>query len=94
MSRHRGPIIIAGDFNNWSKSRSRLISEMAQRLSLEQLPFKNHNRTRVFGSEIDHIFYRELSVMAHKTHEVSSSDHNPITVTFRATHSHLVRKSI
>ena len=91
LERHRGPIILAGDFNNWSKSRSRLISEMIQRLSLEQLPFRNHNRTRVFGSEIDHIFYRGLTVMAHKTYEVTSSDHNPITVTFRATHTHLAR---
>lgn len=92
LARHQGPVVIAGDFNNWSESRTRLITEMIQRLSLEQLPFRNHNRTRVFGSEIDHIFYRGLSVVTHKTYAVSSSDHNPITVTFRATKTHLARK--
>lgn len=83
LGRHQGPIVLAGDFNNWSDGRSRLISEMVQRLSLEQLPYRNHNRTRVMGSAIDHIFYRGLVVVDHKTHEVTSSDHNPITVTFR-----------
>lgn len=96
LGRHRGPIVLAGDFNNWSDGRSRLIKEMVQRLSLEQLPFRNHNRTRVLGSAIDHIFYRGLSVVEHKTHEVTSSDHNPITVSFRVNQGamRLVRKSI
>jgi len=84
LAQHHGPIILAGDFNNWSDGRTRLVKDMVERLSLQQLPYENHNRTMVFGSAIDHIFYRGLEVLNHKTHMVASSDHNPITVMFKA----------
>lgn len=91
LSRHYGPMILAGDFNNWSDGRTRLLTEMVERLSLQQLPYENHNRTMVFGSAIDHIFYRGLLVARHETHKVTSSDHNPITVTFRAAKTRIAR---
>lgn len=91
LLQHNGPILLAGDFNNWSDDRTKLLLEMAQRLSLQQLPYENHNRTMVFGSAIDHIFYRGLSVLSHTTHQVTSSDHNPITVTFKATQTRIAR---
>ena len=91
LSRHYGPMILAGDFNNWSDGRTRLLTEMVERLSLQQLPYENHNRTMVFGSAIDHIFYRGLLVAHHETHKVTSSDHNPITVTFRTAKTRIAR---
>jgi endonuclease/exonuclease/phosphatase (EEP) superfamily protein YafD len=91
LAQHDGPILLAGDFNNWSNGRTRLLTEMVQRLSLQQLPYENHNRTMVFGSAIDHIFYRGLTVVTHETHQVTSSDHNPITVVFRATPTRIAR---
>jgi len=91
LAQHRGPLILAGDFNNWSDGRSHLVKEMVKRLSMQQLPYKNHNRTMVFGSAIDHVFYRGLEVLNHETHEVTSSDHNPITVTFKATPVEIAR---
>ena len=92
LAGHDGPIILAGDFNNWSDERTQIVIEMMQRLSLKQLPYKNHNRTLVFGSAIDHVFYRGLTVTSHKTHHVTSSDHNPITVTFKTSDIRLARK--
>ena len=93
LAQHGGPIVLAGDFNNWTDARTRLIAEMVGRLSLQQLPYENHNRTMVLGSTIDHIFYRDLSVVSHETHQVTSSDHNPITVIFKAIDTRIARKS-
>jgi len=91
LSTHDGPIVLAGDFNNWSDKRTQVLLDMMQRLSLEQLPYKNHNRTLVLGNAIDHVFYRGLTAVSHQTHHVTSSDHNPITVTFKASDTRLVR---
>lgn len=91
LSKHDGPIVLAGDFNNWSEKRSKVLLDMMERLSLMQLPYENHNRTLVLGNAIDHVFYRGLATVSHKTHHVTSSDHNPITVTFRVTDTRLAR---
>jgi len=82
IQKHQGPMIIAGDFNSWSKQRMQVLKQFRQSLSLTKLPEQNHTRTRVFGNVIDHIFYRGLLPINIETFEVNSSDHNPITVTF------------
>ncbi len=91
LADHDGPIVLAGDFNNWSDERTRVLLDIMQRLSLKQLPYRNHNRTLVLGSAIDHVFYRGLEVIHNVTHHVTSSDHNPITVTFKYTDARLAR---
>ena len=91
LSKHEGPIVLAGDFNNWSDKRTKVLLDMMERLSLKQLPYENHNRTMVLGNAIDHVFYRGLETISHKTHHVTSSDHNPITVTFRVSDTRLAR---
>ncbi|HBE91483.1 MAG TPA: endonuclease/exonuclease/phosphatase family protein [Gammaproteobacteria bacterium] len=83
LEQHDGPIILAGDFNSWSDERLRIIEEMISELSLQALSYENHNRTKIFGQEIDHVFYRGLEPVMLETREVTSSDHNPIMVTFR-----------
>jgi len=79
---YKGPMIIAGDFNSWSQGRIHIIEAFRQDLSLQALPYQNHQRTRVFGNAIDHIFYRGLTPTDLTTPEVTSSDHNPIIVNF------------
>ncbi len=83
LQQHDGPIILAGDFNSWSDDRLAAIEKMVNELALQSLTYENHNRTRIFGREIDHVFYRGLDAMKIATQEVTSSDHNPIMVTFR-----------
>lgn len=83
LEQHEGPIIVAGDFNSWSDQRQRIISQMTDRLSLQSLHYENHKRTRIFGREIDHVFYRGLEPLKIETRDVTSSDHKPILVTFR-----------
>jgi endonuclease/exonuclease/phosphatase (EEP) superfamily protein YafD len=88
---HDGPVIIAGDFNSWNEPRNRIVREMVKSLSLQSLSYRNHNRTSAFGHVLDHVFYRGLFPLTVSTIDVTSSDHNPIRVTFRlaASDNHL-----
>jgi len=83
LQHHDGPIILAGDFNNWTAERKKIIDNLIGELSLTMLPFENENRTIIFGDPVDHILYRGLKPLSHYVHHVNSSDHNPITVAFR-----------
>jgi len=80
---HQGPVIVAGDFNSWSDGRKEIIDQMVADLSLETVTYKSKNRITIFGNEIDHVFYRGLDSVASEARQVTSSDHNPIKVTFR-----------
>lgn len=80
---HRGPLILAGDFNNWSKRRSDILFEVAEGLGLVPLTLTEDARSRHWGAPVDFVFYRGLEVVDARSLEVSSSDHNPILVKFR-----------
>ena len=80
---HRGPVIVAGDFNSWSDSRKEIVNAMVDDLSLKAVTYKSQNRVTIFGNEIDHVFYRGLESVSGEAQQVTSSDHNPIKVTFR-----------
>ena len=83
LSRHRGPLIVAGDFNNWSYERTKIMFAMADELSLTRLDYESSSQTSRLGGNVDHIFYRGLQPLTHSSPQVSSSDHNPIKVQFR-----------
>ncbi len=83
IEQHSGPLIIAGDFNSWSDARNEVVDAMVEKLSLKGLAYTSHNRVKVFGHALDHVFYRGLDIISEETLEVSSSDHNPIRVSFR-----------
>lgn len=84
IAQHRGPVIVAGDFNSWSDKRKEIVNAMVQELSLKAVTYKSSNRVTIFGNEIDHVFYRGLESLSSEAQRVTSSDHNPIKVTFRA----------
>lgn len=84
LQAHTGPLLLAGDFNNWGEERSLIVARLAEVLSLTVLPFEQEDgRTIFFGDPVDHIFYRNLEPVRFNVHSVTSSDHNPITVAFR-----------
>lgn len=83
IEQHKGPTIIAGDFNSWSEARLAIVNAMAEKLALKKLAYTNQNRVRMFGNALDHVFYRGLEVITEETLIVTSSDHNPIKVSFR-----------
>jgi endonuclease/exonuclease/phosphatase (EEP) superfamily protein YafD len=84
LRNHRGPIIFAGDFNTWNDERSAVVHSIATRLSLSPVRFAVDERTRFMGERIfDWIYSRGLEVVAASAWPVSSSDHNPVTASFR-----------
>ena len=83
IKHHDGPMIVAGDFNSWSDERMLEVSELTNKLSLSRIKYPVNNKTHVFGNAIDHVFYRQLELVSNQVWQVSSSDHNPISVNFR-----------
>jgi endonuclease/exonuclease/phosphatase (EEP) superfamily protein YafD len=82
LNAHPGPMIVAGDFNTWSKGRMSRVKAMTDRLGLTAVKFDD-NRTRIFGQSIDHVYYRGLESTYALTSMTTASDHNPLTVGFK-----------
>lgn len=82
VAEHRGPMIVAGDFNTWSEQRTALLHKLTAELALQEVKFANEHRTHVWGLPLDHIYYRGLQVLEATSTEQAESDHNPLLVTF------------
>ena len=83
LEKHDGPILLAGDFNSWNGERIKIMTALIDKLSLQVLVFDEESRTTFFGEPVDHILYRGLKPLSYEIHQVTSSDHNPISVVFR-----------
>ena len=83
VSQHRGPLIIAGDFNTWNKERLRILADFTKQLGIRAVTFATDHRVTFMGQRFDHIFYRQLVPLEALTEKVTTSDHNPMLVTFR-----------
>ncbi len=81
LAMHNGPVIVAGDFNTWRKRRLQVLQAVVERLELEELAFDVDQRVTPFGSIVDRIFVRGLNTRNASTTAVTSSDHNPMSVT-------------
>ena len=82
-AQHKGPMIVAGDFNNWNDERKAIVNQMQSALSLKSGKIKKTHQTHFFGKVIDYIFYRGLVPVFSTSKMVTSSDHNPIQIQFR-----------
>ena len=84
ISAHRGPLIVAGDFNSWSPRRRVILAQAARELGLTRVPVAAR-RLRHFNQILDHIFYRGLHVVSAKALlHIKSSDHVPLWVMFKS----------
>lgn len=83
LARHRGPIVLAGDFNTWSDERMEVVRAIAERLSLSPVAFDVDERKRFMGRVFDRVYVRGIEVLGASAWPVRSSDHNPVLVSLR-----------
>ncbi|WPU66746.1 endonuclease/exonuclease/phosphatase family protein [Peredibacter starrii] len=84
ISKHEGPVLVAGDFNTRTKARMRYLFDLMQKHKLTEVKFKNaHQRmvAKFTNNVLDHGFVRGLDV---KNAEVlgfaRGSDHKPMVL--------------
>lgn len=81
IAAHQGPIILAGDFNSWSKERLGLLLRLAKHYHLKEVHYKKDVRLRFNQNPLDHIFIRGLRLISSTTKLTKASDHNPLLIT-------------
>lgn len=80
---HDGPVILAGDFNAWSRQRLHLVYHLIRKLNLRSVSFSSDMRKTFMGRPLDFVFYRGLKVEHAEIIHTDSSDHNPLFVNFK-----------
>lgn len=84
LSKHQGPIIVAGDFNSWSADRMAVMRSALDTLGVKEVSYRPDHRTQfITGLPLDHVFYRGLNLIKAEAPESDASDHNPLEVIFR-----------
>ncbi len=79
---HQGPVIMAGDFNAWSRQRINALYHFAREMGLREVHFTDDYRRRAFGRPLDFVFYRGMRVAGASVLVTQASDHNPLLVEF------------
>jgi endonuclease/exonuclease/phosphatase (EEP) superfamily protein YafD len=82
VSEHQGPVIFSGDLNTWRAGRRAIVDGIVASLGLSEVVFDGPRKT-FGGFPLDHVFYRDLHVLAADVPVIGSSDHNPLVVRFR-----------
>lgn len=83
IGEHKGPVILAGDFNTWNALRFKSLRAATAKMDLQEIPLTRKGRFVHLNKDLDHVFSRGLDVV--KTEVlmgVKSSDHYPIVVEF------------
>jgi len=82
IAHHKGPLIIAGDFNTWNLKRINHLRALMTRLGLREVEFTDKQHIKCFLSHpLDYVFYRGLRVEQASAIDVAISDHNPVLAT-------------
>jgi endonuclease/exonuclease/phosphatase (EEP) superfamily protein YafD len=81
ISVHAGPMIFAGDFNTWSKSRMEHLFHRTSELGLTRAPLESP--MGIFNATLDHIFFRGINIKSTQLRtDIQSSDHLPLEIQF------------
>ncbi|NUF27123.1 Uncharacterized conserved protein YafD, endonuclease/exonuclease/phosphatase (EEP) superfamily [Gilliamella bombicola] len=83
IKEHNGPVILAGDFNAWSKQRVDLLYNLVRSIELKPVSFSVDIRKKFMGRPLDFVFYRGLRLDTAEIISTTTSDHNPLLVSFR-----------
>ena len=78
LESHDGPAVVAGDFNNWSGPRQRVIEDFAREFGLELTRFEPDWRSRHLGSFVDGTLRRGLRTLDATALPTTRSDHHPL----------------
>jgi len=82
---HEGPVLFAGDFNTWTKKKTKTLKSYMQLLGLQEVIFDNGNermKAPITGRILDYVFVREISIIhAHVWGELDGSDHKALSLT-------------
>ncbi len=84
LQHHTGPMVVAGDFNCWNRSRLRIITDLARDLGLRQArPERPRLVKQFFGFELDRVYFRQMMLQHMDALENRIfSDHNPLVAIF------------
>lgn len=83
IKEHTGPVILAGDFNAWSRQRLNLLYHLIRTIELKPVNFNIDIRKTFMGRPLDFVFYRGLQLDTAQIINTTASDHNPLLVNFR-----------
>lgn len=81
---HRGPLIVAGDFNVWSRQRRLRLLQFCRSVGLRQAIMDDPHHIKTYRQHpLDFIFYRNLTLLETSAIDTSRvSDHNPLYARF------------
>ncbi|MDF7667719.1 endonuclease/exonuclease/phosphatase family protein [Orbaceae bacterium ESL0727] len=83
VNEHCGPVILAGDFNAWSRQRLNLLYHLIRTIELKPVNFTVDMRKTFMGRPLDFVFYRGLELTSAQIIQTNASDHNPLLAQFR-----------
>ena len=85
LKKYEGAMIVAGDFNTWSKTRTEQLYNFKDELGLDTVPFKQDGVVKSFmGNNLDFILYRGLELVEYNVDITQKiSDHNPLFAQFK-----------
>jgi endonuclease/exonuclease/phosphatase (EEP) superfamily protein YafD len=83
LEKHRGPILLAGDFNTWRASRLSKFISLVKKAGLIEVKIPEEYRKASFNMVLDHVFVRGLHVdkIQDLSSKINSSDHEPLSFT-------------
>jgi len=82
VAAHKGPCIVAGDFNTWNEARMHVLDRAMNHAGLARVPV-SAPQWRHFGQVLDHVFFRDIRLIhAHALTHVKTSDHVPLAAEF------------
>lgn len=85
LQEHEGPILAAGDFNTWSRTRRNMVVDFFREFGLEEVQFdwnglQDPRKKAIFGV-LDRAFTRGLDIdWAFVYEDIDSSDHDPFAL--------------
>ncbi len=80
LAKHKGPVIFGGDFNTWTKKKTRTMNRIMTGIGFKAVQFSVDFRKKFLGKTLDHIWVKGLNVKSAVAPVYPGSDHNPMEV--------------